>query len=154
VRALTTSLRFLQSTEAVWLVTARVKERDSIEPAIEYLEWHGISRVRHYDIPDRSIRRGGRLQLDAAQTCGAGLLVMGGYGHALRRETVLSGATREALSAMTMPLPPDALNGVGRNILKKRASPVSRTVATFAACSSMIANISMGALTLTRCRRP
>lgn len=55
-------------------------------------------------VSDRPIRRGGRLLLDAARTCGADLLVMGGYGHAPWREAVLGGATQEALSAMSMPL--------------------------------------------------
>ena len=113
VRALTASLPSVQSAEAVWLVTARVKERDSIEPAIEYLEWNGVSRVRHYDVPDRPIRPAGRL-LDAAQTCGAGLLVMGGYGRKPRRRDP-GGAERDDDAAA-----PDALNGVDRNMLKMR----------------------------------
>ena len=115
MRALTISLPCLQPAEAVWLVTARVKERDSIEPAIEYLEWNGVSRVRHYDVPDRPIRPAGRL-LDAAQTCGAGLLVMGGYGRKPRRRDP-GGAERDDDAAA-----PDALNGVDRNMLKMRCA--------------------------------
>jgi len=104
VRALTASLPFLPRAEAVWLITARIRDADSIESVIEYLGRQGISRVRHYDVPDRPIRDGGRLLLDAAQTCGADLLVMGGYGHAPWREAVLGGATREALRETAMPL--------------------------------------------------
>jgi nucleotide-binding universal stress UspA family protein len=104
VRALAASLPFLLKAEAVWLLTAQIKDTDCIEPAIEYLHWHGVSRVRHYDVPDRPVRHGGRMLIDAAQICGADLLVMGGYGHSPWREVVLGGATREALSAMTMPL--------------------------------------------------
>src|SRR5438477_1938860 len=113
VRALTASLPSVQCAEAVWLVTVRAKERDSIEPAIEYLEWNGVSRVRHYDVPDRPIRPAGRL-LDAAQTCGAGLLVMGGYGRKPRRRDP-GGAERDDDAAA-----PDALNGVDRNMPKMR----------------------------------
>ena len=115
VRALTASLPSVQCAETVWLVTVRAKERDSIEPAIEYLEWNGVSRVRHYDVPDRPIRPAGRL-LDAAQTCGAGLLVMGGYGRKPRRRDP-GGAERDDDAAA-----PDALNGVDRNMLKMRCA--------------------------------
>src|SRR5438045_4681853 len=81
-------------------------ERDSIELPIEFLELICFSRVRHYDVPDRPIRPAGRL-LDAAQTCGAGLLVMGGYGRKPRRRDP-GGAERDDDAAA-----PDALNGVG-----------------------------------------
>ena len=104
VRALTAAMPLLAAAQTVWLMTAAIDDRGSIEAMIEYLRWHGISRTRHYDVPDRPIRHGGRLLLDAAQTCGADLLVMGGYGHSPWREAVLGGATREALSAMSMPL--------------------------------------------------
>lgn len=104
VKALAMSLPFLALAETVWLVTARIEDCDSVESTIEYLGWHGISRVRHYDVPDRPVRHGGRLLLDAAQSCGADLLVMGGYGHSPWREAVLGGATREAVLTMTMPL--------------------------------------------------
>lgn len=105
VRALTAALPLLAAAHTVWLLrTAAIDDPDSIESTIEYLRWHGISRTRHYDVPDRPIRHSGRLLLDAAQTCRADLLVMGGYGHAPWREAILGGATREALGIRTMPL--------------------------------------------------
>jgi hypothetical protein len=55
----------------------------------------------------------GRL-LEPAQTCGAGLLVMGGYGRKSSRRDP-GGADRDDDAAA-----PDALNGVGRNIFKIR----------------------------------
>ena len=39
-----------------------------------------------------------------ARELGAGLVVLGAYGHSRIREFVLGGATRHALSTMTVPL--------------------------------------------------
>ncbi len=104
VRALAAGLPFLASAEAVWLITAGPGDGDSAASALEYLAWHGISARHHRDLPDRPGRHVGRLLLDAAHGNGADLLVMGGYGHTPWREAVLGGATREAVSAMAMPL--------------------------------------------------
>src|SRR5205085_1535338 len=103
VRALAASLPFIATARAVWLITAGANDRDSAVSAVEYLAWHGI-KAQHRDLADRPGRHIGRLLLDAAQSCGADLLVMGGYGHAPWREAVFGGATREALGARTMPL--------------------------------------------------
>ena len=103
VRALAASLPFMATARAVWLITAGVADRDSAASAVEYLSWHGV-RAQHRDLPDRPGRYVGRLLLDAAKSCGADLLVMGGYGHARWREVIFGGATREAVRKMTMPL--------------------------------------------------
>jgi nucleotide-binding universal stress UspA family protein len=103
VRALAASLPFLAGAEAVSLITAGLDDSDGAAGVVEYLARHGVN-ARQRDLPDRPGRHVGRLLLDAAQSCGADLLVMGGYGHAPWRELVFGGATREALGMMTMPI--------------------------------------------------
>ena len=103
VRVLAVCLPFLTVADRVWLITAGLDEGGSAAAASEYLAWHGIT-ARHRDIADRAGRHIASLLLDAAQSCGTDLLVMGGYGHAPWREAVFGGATREAVKAMTMPL--------------------------------------------------
>lgn len=57
----------------------------------EYLALHGVA------CSEKTVERGskhiGEALLDAAQGCGAGLLVMGGYGHSHLRETIFGGVT-------------------------------------------------------------
>jgi nucleotide-binding universal stress UspA family protein len=69
----------------------------------EYLAWHDI-KVQHRKLRDRAARHVGGGLLDAAQSCGADLLVMGGYGHAFWREMVFGGATLEIVKSASMPL--------------------------------------------------
>jgi nucleotide-binding universal stress UspA family protein len=83
VRALSASLPFLMNATAVWMITAGINDSESIS-AIEYLAWHDI-KVQQRKLRDRAARHVGRKLLDAAQHCGADLLVMGGYGHAFWR---------------------------------------------------------------------
>jgi nucleotide-binding universal stress UspA family protein len=103
VRALTASLPFLSGAEAVWLISSQVGDPDSTASAMEYLARHGFGAA-HCDLPDRPGRHIGSLLLDAARSCDADLLVMGGYGRAPWRETVFGGATPEALRETAMPL--------------------------------------------------
>ncbi|MBP2316184.1 universal stress protein [Azospirillum soli] len=66
------------------------------ERLAEHLAWHGVqSSIRKVGREGRSV--GEALAL-AAREQGAGLLVMGGYGHSRLREIVLGGATRYVLS--------------------------------------------------------
>jgi nucleotide-binding universal stress UspA family protein len=62
---------------------------------------HGV-RVRPYDI--KSSHEAGEALLERVQSQGAGLLVMGAYGHARLREFILGGATRSVLKSMTTPV--------------------------------------------------
>jgi nucleotide-binding universal stress UspA family protein len=103
VRALAVCLPFLNVADRVWLITAGPDEGDSATAAIEYLAWHGIT-ARHHDIADRVGHHVASLLLNAARSCGADLLVMGGYGHTLWREALFGGTTREAVKTMRMPL--------------------------------------------------
>jgi nucleotide-binding universal stress UspA family protein len=103
VRALTASLPLLSGAEAVWLISSQVDDPDSTASAMEYLARHGVGAA-HCDLPDRPGRHIGSLLLDAARSCDADLLVMGGYGRAPWREIVFGGATPEALRETAMPL--------------------------------------------------
>jgi nucleotide-binding universal stress UspA family protein len=103
VRALAASLPFLVNAAAVWLVTAGRSHANEGKSALEYLAWHEIS-ARPRGVAERPGRHIGKMLLEAAQSCGADLLVMGGYGHAFWREVVFGGATHEVLKAIAMPV--------------------------------------------------
>ncbi len=62
---------------------------------------HGI-KVRPFDV--HSSLEAGQALLEEVESRGAGLLVMGAYGHARFREFILGGATRSVLKAMTVPV--------------------------------------------------
>ena len=68
----------------------------------DYLRLHGLAAVEH------GINPGGQSTasalVDAAQRAGAGLLVIGGYGHSRLRELVLGGVTRHVFANVTMPI--------------------------------------------------
>ncbi len=65
----------------------------------DYLRLHGINAVEH------GINPGGQsvaaALVDGAQRSGAGLLVMGGYGHSRLRELALGGVTRHVFAHVT-----------------------------------------------------
>jgi len=103
--ALTTALPQLQLAKEVHLV-ASVDSEDPAPPMSrlrEYLHLHGIVQTHgHGPLQDNS-HIGEALQSLAAQV-GAGLIVMGAYGHSRARELVLGGATRTMLESSTIPL--------------------------------------------------
>ena len=67
-----------------------------------HLARHGLRvAVRSTAAKDVSV---GEILLNEAADLGAGLLVMGGYGHSRLRELVLGGATRTILGGMTLPV--------------------------------------------------
>jgi nucleotide-binding universal stress UspA family protein len=74
----------------------------SAEALRGFLYHHGI------EADTRQFARGeqliGRALQDAAIDAGAGLLVMGAYGHSRLREFVLGGATRTALADRRLPI--------------------------------------------------
>jgi nucleotide-binding universal stress UspA family protein len=68
----------------------------------DYLRLHGLSAVEHGINPGS--QGTASTLLDAAQRAGAGLLVIGGYGHSRLRELVLGGVTRHVFANVTMPI--------------------------------------------------
>ncbi|MBY0299602.1 MAG: universal stress protein [Methylobacterium sp.] len=101
-RALGDALPLLQRAERVEVVT--VADEPPPEEArrrmVGHLARHGIDatvRVCPAGLPP------GEALLSYAAECGAGLLVMGAYGHSRLREAILGGASRTILRSMTFP---------------------------------------------------
>jgi nucleotide-binding universal stress UspA family protein len=103
VRALAAALPFLETANAVSVLSGGEPDAAGTMAALEYLAWHGVQAEQH-KIAAVSGRRAGIALLDAARDVGADLLVMGAYGHTPWREFLLGGATRTAVAAMTLPL--------------------------------------------------
>lgn len=68
----------------------------------DYLRLHGLAAVEHGINPGSQSTAS--TLIDAAQRAGAGLLVIGGYGHSRLRELVLGGVTRHVFANVTMPI--------------------------------------------------
>jgi nucleotide-binding universal stress UspA family protein len=68
----------------------------------DYLRMHGLAAVEHGINPGS--QGTASTLIDAAQRAGAGLLVIGGYGHSRLREFVLGGVTRHVFANVTMPI--------------------------------------------------
>jgi nucleotide-binding universal stress UspA family protein len=111
-RALHDALPLLRKASAVTLVQVadadlpgdvRERARTALQGVVRLLQRHGVKAVAELTPSDD--RTGiGELLLSRAADLGADLLVMGAYGHSRFRELVLGGATREILSAMTLPV--------------------------------------------------
>lgn len=102
--AVTAAMPFLKLAKTIDIITVRVGglEAKAADDLAGYLALHGLTaRERVVDPKGRSV---GQVLLDAAQTSGADLLVMGGYGHSRLREFILGGATRHILTTATMPV--------------------------------------------------
>jgi hypothetical protein len=99
-RAAKDALPLLASAEEV-VVLALGAGVAGTEEAVAMLGRHGVP-ARAERRPDE--RQAGGQLLDAAARLGAGLLVMGAYGHSRLRELVLGGATREVLRRADLPV--------------------------------------------------
>ena len=101
-RATSAALPWLRQARRVHVATA---PEDDESPALTELQhWlrlqgvHGEWREHRLDTADL-----GEMLLSLAADTGAGLLVMGCFGHSRTREWVLGGVTRSVLRAMTVP---------------------------------------------------
>jgi nucleotide-binding universal stress UspA family protein len=107
-RAVHDALPFLKRAEDVRLVWVDPSlERETAGPLpgadmAQSLDRHGV-RATAEPMPTNGINPADAL-LTRARDLGAGLIVMGAYGHSRLREFVLGGATREALSTLSVPL--------------------------------------------------
>jgi nucleotide-binding universal stress UspA family protein len=105
-RAVTDAIPFLQAAESVQVIAINPKPGEhGALPGSDialYLARHGVNvdvRVdRAVDIDD------GAEMLSRAADFGADLIVMGAYGHSRFRETVMGGASRTMIDAMTVPV--------------------------------------------------
>jgi nucleotide-binding universal stress UspA family protein len=104
-RAVHDAMPLLMNAQKVVLVTAfddkAIGEAAVVEMA-EYLERHGVKTTRE-DVRSVGTTVGSALQV-AARAQGAGLLVMGAFGHSRLRDFVLGGATRSILQDLKMPV--------------------------------------------------
>jgi nucleotide-binding universal stress UspA family protein len=104
-RALRDALGVLTGGEQVIVLTADADKSiapDSLASALSFIEGHEMA-VTHRSIPRANGAIGDILQ-QAAIDEGAGLLVMGAYGHSRMREFVLGGATRSVLRNPRLPI--------------------------------------------------
>jgi nucleotide-binding universal stress UspA family protein len=104
-RAVHDALPFLQRAAADRVVLCAVGEEAaaSLEEAAAMLERHGVP-VQPERVERTDGRSAGEILLAQAAAHGAGLLVMGAYGHARLRELVFGGVTRHVLHAATLPV--------------------------------------------------
>jgi nucleotide-binding universal stress UspA family protein len=83
-------------------VTAGPIDTVQLDRLRDYLRLHGLSAVEHGINPGSQSTA--TALVDGAQRAGAGLLVIGGYGHSRLRELVLGGVTRHVFANVTMPI--------------------------------------------------
>lgn len=113
-RALQLALPMLQQADSVTIAvfdaqsgTRTVADATAADP-VPYLQRHGVAASMSVIPiePRRGVRRHdvGEALLMLAAEQGNDLLVMGAYGHSRFRETILGGATRTVLEAMTLPV--------------------------------------------------
>ena len=108
-RALTAALPWLRSARRVHVLEVTDEPAQDCAGELDiaqYLQLHGIVSAlqRHRAPPAPVPGDAGELLLSFANEVGAGLLVMGCYGHNLAREFMLGGASRSVLQAMTLPV--------------------------------------------------
>ncbi|MFP5391951.1 MAG: universal stress protein, partial [Gammaproteobacteria bacterium] len=106
-RAVRSALPLLQGAQRVHLIMINPRAAaidDGDEPGADmglYLARHG---VRVEVVSRFSESHADAAILDAANECGADLLVMGAYGRSRFREFLMGGATRTMLQSMTLPV--------------------------------------------------
>lgn len=103
-RAVIAALPWLRQAQAVHLAVQSDPDDGNLRrgPALaQWLQLHGIASVQVHELGSGHV---GESLLSMATDHGAGLLVMGGYGHSRAREWVLGGATRTILQSMTLPV--------------------------------------------------
>jgi nucleotide-binding universal stress UspA family protein len=72
-----------------------------LESVRQWLAWHGVEAELHREVSEIDV---GNALLSRAADLGAGLIVMGAYGHSRLSERVLGGASRTLLASMTVPV--------------------------------------------------
>ena len=105
-RAVTAAMPLLERARQVDVLTWGDEDAPAVGGApldlASYLGAHGVQATWHHGGPEPD-RLGERL-LSRMFDLGAGLLVMGCYGHSRAREWILGGVTRTMLQAMTVPV--------------------------------------------------
>lgn len=104
-RALRDAVPILARAKKTVIITAsddKAINQGSIDAVRGYLDLKGI-QTNHLDVKRGTLDVGNGLQ-KAALEAGAGLLVMGAYGHSRMREFVLGGATRAVVARRDLPV--------------------------------------------------
>ena len=103
-QAVTSAIPLMKQAESIEILNVTSGPIDTIgmDRLRDYLRLHGLNAVEH------GINPGGQgtaaALVDGAQRSGAGLLVIGGYGHSRLRELALGGVTRHVFAHVTMPV--------------------------------------------------
>jgi nucleotide-binding universal stress UspA family protein len=103
-RAVTAALPWLQRARDVHVAVHAETDDGSLPRGPALVQWlgqYGITGVQVHDLGSGDV---GESLLSRAADLGAGLLVMGCYGHTRAREWVLGGATRTVLRSMALPV--------------------------------------------------
>jgi nucleotide-binding universal stress UspA family protein len=98
------ALPYLSRAAAVEILSVRrdASEESSLPEIHEYLALHGIRCADR--VMDARARPIGEVLLETAVAGGAGMIVLGGYGHSRLREFFAGGVTRHVVSHATIPL--------------------------------------------------
>ena len=101
---MSSAIPLLARAEAVEILNVTTGPIDTVQMdrLRDYLRLHGLSAVEHGINPGS--QGTATALVDGAQRAGAGLLVIGGYGHSRLREMVLGGVTRHVFANVTMPI--------------------------------------------------
>lgn len=103
-QAVTAALPFLKRAKIVEILGVEEKDAPCAQcgEIVEYLSLHGIAAVsREVKAESRPVAD---VLLESAAGSGAGLLVLGGYGHSRWREIFTGGITRHAIAHADLPL--------------------------------------------------
>lgn len=103
-RAVAGAMSFLQGADAVTVLTAgsAVTSADRAQDLVDYLAWHEIAARRGAVTPEDG-PVGARI-LEACESAGADLLIIGAYTHSRLRELIMGGVTRHVLAHAGIPL--------------------------------------------------
>lgn len=104
-RAVTAAMPLLAKAEHVVLATVvegEGEEADTVSDLIRQAAWHGIHATA--TVIPRNRRSAAEALRMTAQSCGADLMIMGGYGQGRVGETWLGGCTQEFLDRADLPV--------------------------------------------------
>lgn len=98
------AIPLLARAEAIEILNVTTGPIDTVkmDRLRDYLRLHGLNAVEHGINPGS--QGTATALVDGATRAGAGLLVIGGYGHSRLRELVLGGVTRHVFANVTMPI--------------------------------------------------
>jgi nucleotide-binding universal stress UspA family protein len=102
--AISAALPYLSGAAQVEVLCVRrgTSDENSLAELREYLDLHGLACTEH--TIEAGTKPVGQALLESAVASGAGLLVLGGYGHSRLRELFARGITRHVVSHATIPL--------------------------------------------------